>query len=680
MRRISVDDAISFGLICLTLLAAGRVIAAESDGVVAVVPEEADEILANPGMGWETFHRTANNDKNLPDWISSTIHYARWGWKTLEPEKGKIDYDFLDGILRETRESGQQLAFRVMCCSPYPRRPYHPEWLRDIGGEIIKTRHGDRSEVEVPVLDDPKILAAHLDFIKRLGARYDGHPDITRLDLGSVGWWGEWHMSRSSNASMPTPETQKKIVDAYLAAFQKTPLVMLIGGGDMLKHAVENGTGWRADSLGDLGTFSPTWNHMFHSYPQRIQAIQDLNAWKNGPIAFEPPAAVAEFVEKDRPLRWIFNYGLAVHGSSFSGKSGRLPDDDRFRQELERFLRRLGYRLVLKELRHPKQAKPGEALKLGTKWQNVGSAPCYKPYRVAYRLSNNDGYDEIFVGQVTVDKCLPGSIELFTDEFFKEPADLPPGDVHDVGDTIVLPKDMPTGEYVLSVGVVGVETTQPVVQLGIKGRGEDGWYPLSEIRVSQEPATRQNGKAAPDFSELKEGITLSQARAILGSSGRVRPNSTPTEAIYHFDFDDTSAVLIVDNQTKSAIVTNVTIWKHGKTVEQVRADRRKKWSEWVEAHSPKGRMKTSMEGWKLYVRQDSGDTYFSLMVGTNRLKTDDEIAQAAVKGLDAIKSKLDELKEGQLVFLRGRHLSERAREDQAKAVAEYCRKIGLKVQ
>ena len=459
--------------------------AADPEGLVTVVPEETDEILANPGMGWETFHRTRVQDKNLPDWIPSTIHYARWGWRVLEPEKGKIDYDFLDGVLKETRDAGQQLAFRVMCCSPYPGRPYHPEWLRDIGGEIVKTRHGDRSEVEVPVLDDPEILAAHLDFIKRLGARYDGHPDITRLDIGSVGWWGEWHMSRSSNASMPSPETQKKIVDAYLAAFQETPLVMLINGGDMLKHAVANGTGWRADSLGDLGTFSPTWNHMFHSYPKRIRAIQDLNAWKNGPIAFEPPAAVAEFVEKDWPLRWIFNYGLAVHGSSFSGKSGRLPEDDHFRQELERFLRRLGYRLVLKELKHPSEAQPGGKVQLAMKWQNVGSAPCYKPYRVAYRLSNDEGYEKIFVGQVTVEKWLPGSIELFTKDFFKQPADLPPGDVHDVADAFTLPKDIPAGEYALSVGVVGVETMQPVVQLGIKGRDEDGWYLLSKVKVTR---------------------------------------------------------------------------------------------------------------------------------------------------------------------------------------------------
>jgi hypothetical protein len=120
---------------------------AEDTEWVRVVPKDTDEILANPGMGWETFHHTAKQDKNLPSWVPSTIHYARWGWNVLEPEQGKIDYDFLDGILSETREAGQQLAFRVMCCSPYPRRPYHPEWLQDIGGEIVKTRHGDSSEV-----------------------------------------------------------------------------------------------------------------------------------------------------------------------------------------------------------------------------------------------------------------------------------------------------------------------------------------------------------------------------------------------------------------------------------------------------------------------------------------------------------------------------------------------------
>ncbi len=290
----------SYKLLLLVFLVVGshaHVLAAEGDWVT-VTPETTDAILANPGIGWETFHHPARQDKNLPAWIPSTIHYVRWGWNRLEPEQGQIDEEFIDDVLKETRASGQQLAFRVMCCSPYPGREYHPGWLREIGGEIVKTRHHEGPEIEVPVMDDPEILAAHLDFIKRLGTRYDGHPDITRVEIGSVGWWGEWHMSHSSDAAMPSPEARKKIVDAYLAAFQETPLVMLINGNDMLRRAAEHGAGWRADSLGDLGSFSKTWNHMFGSYPRRIQEIEDLDAWRQGPIAFEPPAAVA----RDRPV------------------------------------------------------------------------------------------------------------------------------------------------------------------------------------------------------------------------------------------------------------------------------------------------------------------------------------------------------------------------------------------
>ena len=90
--------------------------------------------------------------------------------------------------------------------------------------------------------------------------------------------------------------------------------------------------------------------------------------------------------------------------------------------------------------------------------------------------------------------------------------------------------------------------------------------------------------------------------------------------------------------------------------------------------------KTSFKGWELYVVQRDGDTYFSLLEGTNRLKTDDEISKAAVKGIDAIKSKLDELKPGQEVFLSGNKLLTKPPKEQAAPVVEYGKKIGLKVR
>jgi len=166
-------------------------------------------------------------------------------------------------------------------------------------------------------------------------------------------------------------------------------------------------------------------------------------------------------------------------------KSAPLPYGENVRPERERFLRSLGYRLVLKELKQPSGAKPGAKLDLLMKWQNVGSAPCYKPYRLAYRLSNDQGYTKVFVSNITVNRWLPGSIELFTEEFFKEPKDLPPGEVAAVTDSITLPGDIPAGVLVLSLAVVDELTPSPILRLGIKGRASDGWYPVSDVRISK---------------------------------------------------------------------------------------------------------------------------------------------------------------------------------------------------
>ncbi len=476
---------------------------------VIVHPEETDEILANPGMGWETFHRTSKQDKSLPPWIPSTIYYARWGWGQFEPQPGKIDEEFLDGTLKLAHDAGQKLAFRVMCCSTSNGQPYQPKWLKDVGGREIDADYSGGGPYSVPDLDDPIVLGRHLDFIKRLGQRYDGHPDIDHVDIGTVGWWGEWHMSGSTAGKMPTLANQKKIIDAYLAAFKKTPLVMLIGGKESLTYATGLGTGWRADCLGDMGGFSKNWCHMRKGYPVYIKEARIEDTWKTAPVAWETCWDMRKWVAEGWPLRFIFNYALACHGSIINNKSAPLPEGlsaagaltggspsasggtggtnaDNVRPELERFLRRLGYRLVLKELAHPAQVKPGEALTLAMKWQNTGSAPCYRPYRLAYRLTSTPAGAArplVLPSEVAVNRWLPGSIPLFTDEFFKEPKDLPPGDVVNVSDAVKLPADLPEGTYELSIGVVEPSRTAPVVRLGIKGRDKDGWYPVSRLEI-----------------------------------------------------------------------------------------------------------------------------------------------------------------------------------------------------
>jgi len=347
------------------------------------------------------------------------------------------------------------------------------------------TDYGNQRGLPIPDLDDPDVLGRHLHFIQRLGTRYDGHPDIDHVDLGTVGWWGEWHMSNSKIGKMPTIENRKRIIDSYVNAFEKTPLVMLIGDSGSLACAAERGAGWRADCLGDMGGFSKTWCHMYNAYPQLMRKAAVANTWRTAPIAWETCWDMRRWVREGWSLRYIFNYALAMHGSYLNNKSAPLPQSEGVREEIERFLRRLGYRFVLRELRHPKQTRPGGSLALATKWQNVGSAPCYRPYRLAYRLTNEQAYSKIFIGGTTVEQWMPGTVDTFGEEFLKEPPDLPPGEMVSLTDLVTLPEQVPPGQYDLAVGIVGERSTDPVVRIAIKGRCPNGWYPLSEIVVHE---------------------------------------------------------------------------------------------------------------------------------------------------------------------------------------------------
>ena len=443
-------------------------------------PREIDDLLPNPDIGWETFHVTAKNDRNLPKWLPSTVYYFRWGWKDFEQTHGDYSFAKLEKELNAATESGQTSAFRVMCCSSGRRDPYIPAWLKEIGGRMLQTKY-EGTTLEVPDLDDPTILDAHLELIRQLGKKYDGDPRISHVDLGSVGWWGEWHMSGSDPVKMPSAQTCRKIVDAYLAAFKKTPLVMLIGGREETGYACSQGTGWRADCLGDLGGFSKTWCHMRKGYQQEFREAKLNDVWKHGMVAYESCWDMRKWTKENWPLRYIFNYALDTHASVLNNKSAPLPIGDDVRAETERFVKRLGYRIVLRDVT---ASVTGRSVALSSTWQNVGSAPVYRPYRIAWRLSSADGQVQSpTVTDALASQFMPGEVDVFTEAFIKDPPELPNGNPVKLEQTFKLSEGIAGGSYVLSVAIIDGQTGKPAIRLANEGRGEDGWYTLGSVTV-----------------------------------------------------------------------------------------------------------------------------------------------------------------------------------------------------
>jgi hypothetical protein len=431
------------------------------EGKVRVEPKEIDNLLANPGMGWQTFMRFADEDPNLAGLPSSTA-YFRFYWKDLEPAPGEIDWAKLDELFAHGRRAGQQLALRVMCAGTGRDYDYSPPWLREkLELPGFEYRYNDGPKHWVPDLDDPRVLKRHLDLINAIGDRYDGNPQLALMDIGSVGLWGEWHMS-GTGVDLPTTETRRTIIDTYCEAFPRTPLVMLIGDLEGLKHAVSRGAGWRADCLGDMGGFSKTWNHMQNFYPQQIEKAGIENAWKRGPVAFESCWTMQKWVEEGWDVERIFDWALAQHACYMNNKSAAIPEGGR--PLVEAYLRLLGYRFVVRSVEYSGQVPAGGNFAVELTLENVGVSPCYERLHPAFRIINDAGASVMFLGEADVRDWLPGE--------------------HSIEDGVNgLPKDLKPGTYWFDFAIVRDFDSGPVVNLAIEGRREAGWYRMGKVEI-----------------------------------------------------------------------------------------------------------------------------------------------------------------------------------------------------
>jgi len=426
--------------------------------------EITDDVLINPGMGFETFHSFNGDDRNrwAENYPECSIAYFRFYWSKLEPQEGKYNFELIDSLLEKAQERGQDLALRFMPTSSADLTAGTPQWYMDKAKGYWYKKYNRRGWA--PDHNDPYFLARQEELISAFGERYNGHKNIIRMDIGSVGFWGEWHMSHTEPAvPMISEENAVKIINMYLKYWDSIPLSMLIGYVPGLRYAVSKGTGWRADSLGDYGHFSDTWCHMFNSYPQNLEQAEAWEAWKRGPVAFEPPGTMHDLDEyvpaKGGGYEKMWDQALQWHGSAFNAKSKSIYTHQV--PSIERFLRRCGYRFALNRIVLPKILSPGQRyLPVDMEIENTGVAPVYKNYIPAVKLTGDWGA-VIMTSGARACQWLPGR--------------------HRVQEDMLLPDSLGTGNYVVSFGILDPSNHLPAIRLANKGADPEGWYPLGIV-------------------------------------------------------------------------------------------------------------------------------------------------------------------------------------------------------
>ncbi len=445
------------------------------EGNIIVRPKEIDDVLVNPGIGFMTFQRFNGDALNEGlTWTEgfpleyqeftgslenenhpmTSIAYFRVYWRFIEPEQGVFRWDRLDKALATAHSRGQTLLVRI---APYGVQKDNdvPEWYRAIVGDEPEEERRDPKWRTDP--ENPNYAKYFPMMIRAVGARYDGHPDLEGVDLAIVGAWGE-----GSGARLLKQSTRRALVDGYVESFRKTPLIALLTDSKTNRYALsKTAVGWRIDCLGDMGGFfDPRWSHMQDYYPQSIINYGMKDAWKKAPVSLEVCWVMQKWLNDGWDVDYIIDQSLKWHISSFNAKSSAVPAE--WKPNVDRWLKRMGYRLVLRKLSYPEQVKVNGKLPFTMWWENKGVAPCYKEFPLALRLRNAEK-----------------SVVLETDADIR--TWLPGDNLYD--DAVFVPFDFPPGDCEIDIALLDKRTGKPAVKLAIEGRMPDGWYRVGGVKI-----------------------------------------------------------------------------------------------------------------------------------------------------------------------------------------------------
>ena len=458
--------------VCLLVLALLPLWLRAQTETVVVRPIESDEVLVNPGMGITTFQRFNGDPLNpglewseegplaklapassKPDFPQTSIAYCRWFWTAIEPELGHFRWEIIDDALEQARVHGQTLAIRLM---PYDQRHPLPEWFRNSGARRANKSSDKDGEIWQPDFSDPLYLKFWGELVAAAGARYDGHPYLDSVDVSSVGYWGEgW------SDYMPAFPFQKALIDVWLEAFKRTPLLMNFDQQEALSYGTEHGAGWRLDCLGDMRCVSAAhWCHMLDFYPQQIVRAGIQDVWQRSPVSLETCWVPRYWNKEGWDVDYIFDQALRWHVSSVNIKSSAVPAE--WKDKFDQFQKKMGYRFILRRVEYPRRVRRGQTMPVHMWWLNAGVAPTYRESCLAVELRSPETRAAVRL-PADVRKWLPG------DAVFDGP--------------VYVPESLKPGTYRLRVALLDPRTEKPAIRLAIQGRDPDGWYSLGSVAV-----------------------------------------------------------------------------------------------------------------------------------------------------------------------------------------------------
>ncbi len=184
-----------------------------SGSLTAHALTRAADPLTNPLKGGQHWYYSGTPAQRPG--IPTSMRWRYFGLGEIMTGPNTYDWSIVETVLNENAWGGQQLTLRVASANSGHKDT--PDFLSSYiaVGSILK-------------YNDPYVMQQLLNFIAALGARYDGDPRISYIEMGLIGDWGEWHTwmeDGGTNQYMPTDANANAIINAYDNAFVITPVL-----------------------------------------------------------------------------------------------------------------------------------------------------------------------------------------------------------------------------------------------------------------------------------------------------------------------------------------------------------------------------------------------------------------------------------------------------------------------
>jgi hypothetical protein len=172
----------------------------------------------NPLKGFLTSHQWTTPDQRIPH----RLEFLYLPISAVIATPGGYSFETgLEPYLRESEGRGNHMVLRFFL--DYPSKdPGLPDWLAN---QVSCTPYTDYGGGCSPDYDDPLLQSTLLDFIAAFGARYNGDRRLGFVQLGLLGFWGEWH-TYPRNELFASDAFQKSVIAAFDDAFDSTPLLL----------------------------------------------------------------------------------------------------------------------------------------------------------------------------------------------------------------------------------------------------------------------------------------------------------------------------------------------------------------------------------------------------------------------------------------------------------------------